>query len=1050
MIIQRIGKYSLKYIILAAVSVCVAVVPVSASNASATKPSHIMQNQFERLNNAEADAAPTKAVVILAEQLNAECARAAKMQPVERAVCQSRFGEALMEDGQMVRAEPILIRAIAVLEPAGPQYALAAARARSALALVFRDTNRLTEAEQLLQTALATQQGAARAAKADLLKTLIRLSRITSGRGDYDASRRWIERARSAISGTNSVADRDRIDLYSVMVLVDLNLGNYDSALVAGTAAFALADKLYAKDDHRISMLLNNMASVYNMQGKMDEAEKLLIRNLEVNSAHFGLTSPEVAESLSALGAIYVNTRRVDQAQSVLTRAIAVHRMIGKNTPEFGAALYNMGITRQFQSRLPEAKATFENSLTVWRAALGPDHADVALVGYEVARLTASLGDINEAKRLIDDVLRIQQAKLGPDHQSTLTSLNQLGNILSKQGLHRDAAEVLLSAAARARAKLGERHQVSLFLAANASKELGLSGQTKAAWESSAALLESLRAVPTATMSSLILTSGKNGGSNVRLRPPSEVIILNAATADLSDSAVQSAVFEALQLGRQNSAGSAVARAAARFSAASPEMAALARQQQLAFDIVASSERRVANAFLESETAAIIKVREQLRLDRKALDETAEKLSANFPNYAKLANGSTVSLADMATGLKPLLKPNQAMFFSFQLPTKLAIALVTQRGLSLTLVDVTDKMMAAKVASLRKGLELGGVVSPSLLPVYNLEEAHALYQLIFGKLTPALRGIDTLYVVADGPLASLPFSILVTHPASKNGDIFVRYRAAKWLGAKMQLVSLPTAGTLGALRRKVLRSEHSKSLLAFADPALNGSQPVRTLAALTRVRGAMGGSAATVCAMQSLPETRREAERLLLIFDQISSKLMVGKAATERQLNELNKSGDLAKFNTLLFATHGLIAAERGTNAESALVLTPENCTMTDENNDGLLTTSEIARLTIDADWVILSGCNTAGSDADDAEPLSGLAQAFFYAGARQLLVSHWSVDSAATADLMAGLFDANGTANNQTLQRAMAKMRASKGKLSYRAHPAFWAPFVIVGDARH
>ena len=87
-------------------------------------------------------------------------------------------------------------------------------------------------------------------------------------------------------------------------------------------------------------------------------------------------------------------------------------------------------------------------------------------------------------------------------------------------------------------------------------------------------------------------------------------------------------------------------------------------------------------------------------------------------------------------------------------------------------------------------------------------------------------------------------------------------------------------------------------------------------------------------------------------------------------------------------ATHGLLANESQdvaqAAAEPALLLTPPQ--RASEEDDGLLTASEVAQLKLDADWVIMSACNTAAGDKLDTEALSGLARAFFYAGSRALL----------------------------------------------------------------
>ena len=135
--------------------------------------------------------------------------------------------------------------------------------------------------------------------------------------------------------------------------------------------------------------------------------------------------------------------------------------------------------------------------------------------------------------------------------------------------------------------------------------------------------------------------------------------------------------------------------------------------------------------------------------------------------------------------------------------------------------------------------------------------------------------------------------------------------------------------------------------------------------------------------------------------------------------------------------------------AEPALVLTPPATATSD--NDGLLTVSEIATLKLNADWVVLSACNTAASDGTpDAGGLSGLAKAFFYAGARSLLVSHWSVPSKATVKLVIGAVEEltkdPPIGRTEALRRAEMAMLDPKNPPEY-AHPAYWASFILAGE---
>ncbi len=174
--------------------------------------------------------------------------------------------------------------------------------------------------------------------------------------------------------------------------------------------------------------------------------------------------------------------------------------------------------------------------------------------------------------------------------------------------------------------------------------------------------------------------------------------------------------------------------------------------------------------------------------------------------------------------------------------------------------------------------------------------------------------------------------------------------------------------------------------------------------------------------------------------------IYLGARATEREVKRLSESGQLARYRIVHFATHGALAGQVSGSAEPGLLLTPPDAPT--EEDDGYLTASEIAGLKLDADWVILSACNTAAGGAQGAKALSGLARAFLYAQARALLVSHWAVNSDATVTLIAGAV--SRLAADRSMGRAEAmrqSMLAQIGKGGPEAHPAYWAPFVVAGE---
>jgi CHAT domain-containing protein len=183
------------------------------------------------------------------------------------------------------------------------------------------------------------------------------------------------------------------------------------------------------------------------------------------------------------------------------------------------------------------------------------------------------------------------------------------------------------------------------------------------------------------------------------------------------------------------------------------------------------------------------------------------------------------------------------------------------------------------------------------------------------------------------------------------------------------------------------------------------------------------------------------------------SEILLGDRATETILKDLSESGRLQDYAVVHFATHGALAGQVQGVDEPGLVLTPPASKITDgpalDRDDGFLTASEVASLKLDAQWVILSACNSAGAAEGTAQPLSGLARAFFYAGARALLVSHWAVESDAAVELTTRAFAE--LENDPKIGRSEAFRRSIRHLIlasrPANAHPSAWAPFVVVGE---
>jgi CHAT domain-containing protein len=365
---------------------------------------------------------------------------------------------------------------------------------------------------------------------------------------------------------------------------------------------------------------------------------------------------------------------------------------------------------------------------------------------------------------------------------------------------------------------------------------------------------------------------------------------------------------------------------------------------------------------------------------------------------------------------------------------------------------------------------------------FDVKRSHDLYNSLFGEVADLIKG-KHLLIVPSGALTTLPFQVLVSAPPVSS-DL----AAARWLVLDHAITVMPSVSSLLALRSVARPSTSGKPFIAFANPLLEGDQNDpesgarhKQLAMAARQRSncaavggraevamralspsalpvVSGGGLADVKAVRRqipLPETADEVCEVARSVGAQLDDVHIGARATETEIKRLSAAGELAKYRIIHIATHGVVAGELSGAQEPGLLLTPPpTATAAD---DGYLSAGEIASLKLDAEWIVLSACNTAAGLArrgERGEALSGLARAFIYAGARALLVSHWAVDSAATVKLTTTIFSTMTrdprVGRAEALRRAMIQVMADRSRPANwipSSHPSVWAPFVLVGD---
>ena len=443
----------------------------------------------------------------------------------------------------------------------------------------------------------------------------------------------------------------------------------------------------------------------------------------------------------------------------------------------------------------------------------------------------------------------------------------------------------------------------------------------------------------------------------------------------------------------------------------------------------------------EFGTAMKARQEESARL-QKEWEAMRADVVKRFPEYLSLSDPAPLTVAET----QKLLKEDEALVAILTGPESSLVWAVTAHGADWAEIEAGDAALAAEVKALRTGLEPTADGTPAS---FDIARAHSLYKLLLGRLAPTLAGKQHVILVATGPLSSLPFQVLVTEPPRPGLSQAEALKEAQWLIRKHALSVLPSVHSLSALRKLAASGIAVKPYFGMGNPELGGPARVPenargvakakvSLATLYR----SGGGAADLPLLQTLsplPETVGELRRVARTLGASEDSVVVGQAATKARLF----ATPLQDYRVLHFATHGLVAGDLSGLQEPALVLTlpPQPA----KAEDALLTASEVATLRLNADWAVLSACNTASGDKLGADALSGLARAFFFAGARALLVSHWAVDSESAVNLTTRTF--GFLAQAPQMRRAEAFQQAMLTLIAEGHPPSRWAPFVIVGE---
>ncbi|CAA7617891.1 CHAT domain-containing tetratricopeptide repeat protein [Magnetospirillum sp. SS-4] len=783
-----------------------------------------------------------------------------------------------------------------------------------------------------------------------------------------------------------------------------------------------------------------HLARLLSRQGRVVEAEVEARRGLLDQLRETGRFSPETAEMLMTLTEVVAQQGRWKDAEKLAEATIEIYRRTGHgpNSWSLAGARSNLGMVLMLADRPAEALETFQSlaadigndQLMAWRFLNRNMYFADALI---------AAGRMAKAHPLLERMAERRAATFGPDHPDTAEARGMLAVVQTEVGISpadsfRQAVPVLLSRTNRSQAED--------------------SGEASVAHEN---------------RRRLILES-----------------YIGHLTAGRAEPAAVAEAFRAADSVRSQVVQKSLAASAARSATNDPDLSDLVRREQDADQQFVAQQSMLADLLGLSPDQRDDKVVEALRQQVSRLKASRialrTEIERRFPAYARLRDPPPPGL-DQA---QAVLRKGESLISILVGARRSYVWAVPHGGrAAFSVVPMGRDEVRKLVANLRAPME-ADFSDLSDLPDYDIAEAHRAYLAFLEPVKAGWNGADSLLVVADKALGQLPFAILVTEPHQRipevDGQAFLSgYRPVPWLIRRMAVTQLPSVASLVGLRQMAPGSDARKPFIGFADPWFNPDQARRGASELAArglglaSRGAprppdrpatgisldlravpttRGMDSAGLQRLPRLPETADEVINVARALNADPAvDVLVGARVNEKTILSMT----LSDRKVVMFATHGLIPGDIDGLTQPALALSPPN--VTGISGTGLLTMDNVLSLKLDADWVVLSACNTASGDVADGEAISGLGRAFFYAGTRAVLVTHWAVETTSAAAITSGLFkrvgEIRGLSRAEALRQTMLSLidgpgavdpRTGKTRYSY-AHPLFWAPYALVGD---
>lgn len=833
--------------------------------------------------------------------------------------------------------------------------------------------------------------------------------------GRMDRAHERYARARTLLGDVLPAGDERVVKLDADIAYIDILRQREDLVL----DRMRPADAAFRAAGGQSEQLIINgliMGDALGRLGRASEASGQLMRTMEESLVLFGPAHPTTVLATETRGMFELGQDNVREGRRILDQALQARRQGAGGQVELAGSLGMAGIAAQMNEDREAALGFYLESAEVFGAAMGERARPRVLSLVNAGQTALELQRFEEAIALLEQARDALASDAGDPHQRVKIAVT-LAIAHVETGAFDEA--LALAADATRRAEQFPRGNVSRAEAAIVRGwVVARAGDPAEGLRIAAPALDELE--------TNFAAGPMNGDRRVAWRPSRALLTRALNIAYLADDREQG--FRIAQALIRTDASHASSLAWRRLTSEPGEVAETVATWQRLAEARRRLDHRYLDALASGDTDQTTALSVQVADNQRALEGAEAALSDAVPGYRHLSQARPINLAEA----QARLRPSEAMIVSaFDRDGPVTFAITPDRVAwgrgAMSRADIRRDVATLQpgVSNGRDGVDALARRAPRRAS-FDAAAAHRLYGAILPPAVEAALGdADELIFVTQDGLSDIPFAALLAGPPGQGTP-------RPWLIRRFAIrasTSVDSVRPAGPVR--------SPRLFAAGAPRFSGSQDAGADLALVR-----GGSAdpLAIKALPSLPFAAVEIDALGRSFP--GGTLLTGDAATEAAV----RTADLSQATIVVLATHGLVAGDMGGLSEPALVFTPP--ASPSAGDDGLLTASEAAMLDLDADWVVLSACNTASGDRPGAPGFTGLARAFLFAGGRNILASHWPVrdDAAARLSVRTITAAAEGQTPAQALRTAMLALMDDPG-VPNGSDPSVWAAFTLIGS---